>query len=66
MNKPKIVLLAGKGESTNIVYHRLLQHIAFAAVVIEEPVNKKNFKEKNKKIRYSKGHWPNDVSNTGC
>jgi methionyl-tRNA formyltransferase len=51
MNTPKIVLLAGKGTSTNIVYHYLSQYILFEAVIIEDAVPKKEFiKKRIKKL----------------
>jgi methionyl-tRNA formyltransferase len=55
MNTPKIVLLAGKGISTNIVYHYLSQHILFDAVIIEDAVPKKEFiKKRIKKLGLGK------------
>ena len=41
MNNPKIVLLAGKGISTNMLYHVLIKDFIIAAIILEEPVSKK-------------------------
>ena len=46
MNDPKIVLLAGKGISTNILYHALRHNLHFTAIIVEEPVSKKAFLKK--------------------
>jgi methionyl-tRNA formyltransferase len=55
MNTPKIVLLAGKGASSNIVYNYLSQYMLFDAVIIEEAVPKKEFlKKRIKKLGLAK------------
>ncbi len=55
MNSSKIVLLAGKGASTNIVYNYLSQNILFDAVIIEDAVPKKIFiKKRIKKLGLAK------------
>lgn len=46
MKNPKIVLLAGKGISTNIVYHALQKNCTIDAIILEEPVSKKIFLKK--------------------
>jgi folate-dependent phosphoribosylglycinamide formyltransferase PurN len=46
MNHPKIVLLAGKGISTNILFHALQKSIPITAIILEEPVSKKQFLKK--------------------
>ena len=54
MNDPKIVLLAGKGNSTNIIYHALKNDFPITAIILEEAVNKKEFiKKRIKKL----GTW---------
>ncbi len=46
MNDAKIVLLAGKGISTNILYHALKDDFAIDSIILEEPVAKKIFLKK--------------------
>lgn len=46
MSAPVIVLLAGEGESTDILYHALVKEFSLAAVIIEAPVNRKVFLKK--------------------
>ncbi len=46
MNNPKIILLAGKGSSTNIIYHALKNEFPLAAIILEEPVSKTGFLKK--------------------
>ena len=46
MNDPKIVLLAGKGISTNIIYHALKNEFPITAIILEEPVSKNEFLKK--------------------
>ena len=46
MSNPKIILLAGKGSSTNIIYHALKNEFPLAAIILEEPVNKREFLKK--------------------
>lgn len=46
MNSPKIVLLAGKGISTNILYNALIKDFTVTAIILEEPVSKKQFLKK--------------------
>ena len=46
MEDKKIVMLAGKGTSTNIVYNALKSEFNIAAVILEEPVSKKEFLKK--------------------
>ncbi len=41
MSNPKIVLLAGKGLSTNILYHALKNDFAIDTIILEEPIGKK-------------------------
>lgn len=43
MPDKKIVILAGPGDSTNIVYHALEKDFQIARVIIEKPVDKKTF-----------------------
>lgn len=53
MNK-KIVILAGKGASTNILYNALKSEFNIAAIILEEPISKKEFlKRRIKKL----GAW---------
>lgn len=55
MQNKKIVMLAGKGQSTNILYNALKNEFNISAVVLEEPINKKEFlKKRIKKL----GWWP--------
>lgn len=55
MNDPKIVLLAGKGTSTNILYNALKNKFNITTVIIEEPVKKKVFiKKRIKKLGIGK------------
>lgn len=54
MNDAKIVLLAGEGDSTNILYHALKNDFAIHSIILERPVDKKNFiKKRVKKL----GPW---------
>ena len=46
MSDPKIVLLAGKGLSTNILYHALKNEFSIDTIILEEPVGKKEFLKK--------------------
>ena len=46
MNDKKIVMLAGQGISTNILYHALKDEFAISAIILERPVNKKEFLKK--------------------
>ncbi len=46
MNSPKIVLLAGKGISTNILYNALIKDFNVTAIILEEPLSKKQFLKK--------------------
>lgn len=46
MEDKKIVILAGKGPSTNIVYNALKSEFNIAAVILEEPISKKEFLRK--------------------
>src|SRR5260221_11638783 len=41
MNYAKIVLLAGEGISTNILYHALKDDFAIHSIILEEPVSKR-------------------------
>jgi len=51
MNDAKIVLLAGEGLSTNILYHALKDEFAFHSIILEEPVGKKDLlKRRIKKL----------------
>lgn len=43
MNDPTIVLLAGKGMSTNILYRALQKNFTITAIILEEPVSKRVF-----------------------
>src|SRR5437016_2279654 len=42
MNDAKIVLLAGEGISTNILYHALKDDLDIYSIILEDPVSKKN------------------------
>jgi methionyl-tRNA formyltransferase len=54
MNK-KIVMLAGAGESTKLLFHALQQEFNIEAVIIEKPVDKKTFlKNRAKKLGWPK------------
>lgn len=54
MKDKKIVILAGKGASTNIVYHALRSEFNITAVILEEPISKTLFlKRRIKKL----GWW---------
>jgi methionyl-tRNA formyltransferase len=46
MNKRKLVILAGKGTSTAILYNSLKNEYDVAAVILEEPVDRKQFIKK--------------------
>ena len=46
MNDPKIVLLAGKSLSTNILYNALKNDFPIHTILLEEPVDRKNFLKK--------------------
>jgi methionyl-tRNA formyltransferase len=51
MNPEKIILLAGKGFSTQAVYHALSESFNIEKVIIEQPVNRKEFiKRRIKKL----------------
>lgn len=51
MNNPKIVLLAGKGMSTNVLFHALKNNIDIDTIILEERVNTKDFiKKRIKKL----------------
>src|SRR5438094_984477 len=51
MNDAKIVLLAGEGISTNILYHALKDDFAIHGIILEGPVRKKEFlKRRIKKL----------------
>ena len=43
MEDKKIVMLAGKGASTNIVYNALQSEFNIVSIILEKPVNKKQF-----------------------
>lgn len=49
MNKKRLILLAGKGISTNILYNSLKSDYNIEAVVLEKPVPKKEFLKKRVK-----------------
>jgi folate-dependent phosphoribosylglycinamide formyltransferase PurN len=50
MNK-KIILLAGKGDSTNLIYHALKNEYDIVAIILEQPENKSHFlKRRIKKL----------------
>ena len=54
MNNPKIVMLAGRGDSTNILFHALKNEFPVNSIILEEPVSKKEFlKKRVKKL----GFW---------
>lgn len=54
MNDAKIVLLAGEGISTNILYHALKDEFAIHSIILEAAVDKKTFiKKRIKKL----GAW---------
>ncbi len=46
MNHSKIVLLAGKGASTNILYNALKNDLTIDTIILEEPVGKGDFLKK--------------------
>ena len=46
MSDPKIVLLAGKGLSTNVLYHALKNEFTIDTIILEEPVGKMTFLKK--------------------
>jgi len=51
MNDAKIVLLAGEGISTNILYHALKDEFPIHSIILEEPVGKKTLiKKRIKKL----------------
>lgn len=51
MNDAKIVLLAGEGISTNILYHALKDEFAIHSIILEAPVDKRTFiKKRIKKL----------------
>lgn len=55
MNKRRLVLLAGKGISTDILYNSLKNDYNIEAVILEEPVPKKEFiKKRIKKVGIGK------------
>ncbi|HMC99330.1 MAG TPA: hypothetical protein VKH37_04225, partial [Ferruginibacter sp.] len=45
-NDAKIVMLAGEGPSTNILYHALKNDIDIERIILEEPVDRKTFLKK--------------------
>ncbi|MDB5222724.1 MAG: formyl transferase [Chitinophagaceae bacterium] len=49
MKDKKIVMVAGKGASTNILYNALKNEFAIEAIILEEPVSKKEFLKKRVK-----------------
>src|SRR5688572_8936457 len=50
----KIVILAGKGASTNILYNALKSEFDIPAIILEDPISKKEFlKRRMKKL----GAW---------
>lgn len=49
MSNPTIVFLAGKGNSTNMLYHALKEEFSIAAIILEEPVGKIAFLKKRLK-----------------
>ena len=49
MTNPKIVLLAGRGGSTNIIFHALNKIYPIACIILEKPVGKKEFLQKRVK-----------------
>ncbi|KQS92776.1 formyl transferase [Chryseobacterium sp. Leaf394] len=54
MKSKKIVLLAGKGISTNIVFNSLNQNFAVVTAIVEEPENRKIFlKRRLKKLGFA-------------
>ncbi len=54
MNTPKIVLLAGKGTSTNVLYHALKNDFNIDAIILEKPMGRGTFiKKRIKKL----GAW---------
>ena len=55
MNIPKIVLLAGKGDSTNILFNGLNKTNPFVCIIQEDPVNRMEFlKRRIKKLGIGK------------
>lgn len=46
MDNKKIVMLAGKGSSTNILYNALKDEFAISTVILEEPIKKTEFLKK--------------------
>lgn len=55
MKSPTIIMLAGKGESTNIVHNYLIESFNIQKVIIEEPVPRSNFlKNRIKKLGFFK------------
>jgi methionyl-tRNA formyltransferase len=46
MNKRRLIMLAGKGASTNILYHSLKNEYEIEAIILEDPVPKKEFLKK--------------------
>lgn len=51
--KPKIILLAGEGDSTNIIFHALQSSFQIEKVIIEESVSKSRFiKRRVKRLGY--------------
>lgn len=55
MSQPRIVLLAGDGDSTRILYHELVKEFTIDRVILEAPVPKKQFlKRRIKKLGWAK------------
>ncbi len=46
MNDKKIVMLAGQGNSTNILYHALKDEFTISTIILEKPISKKEFLKK--------------------
>ncbi|MEO5781698.1 MAG: formyl transferase [Ginsengibacter sp.] len=46
MEAKKIIMLAGKGSSTDILYNSLKNDFDISSVILEEPINKKEFLKK--------------------
>ena len=49
----KIIILAGKGESTNILFHSISKAYTVEQVILEKPIDKKTFlKRRIKKLGF--------------
>lgn len=55
MNTKKIIIIARKGESTNIVFNRLIENFTIHSVILEQPINRIQFlRRRIKKLGFLK------------